>query len=141
VIALFWLGCMCGTPAPDAAPPVLRHYAGWRSLVRSAARGDVAACRVIARDLTMGEVAGDHHGAETVGAALGFLQVAEAAEDLPLGVERAAAGCRACHAENGVVAPAAPEETAHPDVAAVLAHEALWGVTPTVGATGTPGSP
>lgn len=99
---LLW-GCSCrDEPAPK--PENLPHYAQFAALVEAAAFGDVEGGRVVARDLTEGlPVALEGRaGASEVGAALGYVQVADDGADLALGLARAAEGCGLCHgAESG----------------------------------------
>ncbi|MEQ1570462.1 MAG: hypothetical protein ABMA64_32820 [Myxococcota bacterium] len=92
-------------PSEPATGPRSTHMTEWDALVSAAERGDVATAKVLARDLSMGEVAEDHPGAAQVGAALGFLQQADDALDLADGVDRARAGCVACHVAHGVPGP------------------------------------
>lgn len=103
MIALAWLACASEPAAPPgmAAP---RHAAGWDELVAAAERGDVSTAKVLARDLSLGDVPDDDPAASALGAALGFLQIAEDPEDLADGIARARAACVACHARRDVTA-------------------------------------
>ena len=94
----------CGTPGPPAPPPV-RHAANWSELVAAAQRGDVVTTKALAQDLDLGEVPDDDPAVGKVGAAMGFLQVAEDPEDLLDGVAKAREGCVDCHARSGLPAP------------------------------------
>ena len=95
-----WFLFACGSPTPEERPPQRpRHASEWDALLAAADRADLATVRVLARDFSMGDVAEDHPAAGELGAALGFLQLAEDAEDVALGVERANAACASCHAD------------------------------------------
>lgn len=149
----------CGTCTPERSiPPSTAHFSEWSPLVGAAVRGDRDAARVMARDLALGDVP-EGDGADAVGAALGFLQVANA-DELVDAVVEAGEGCASCHAQAGVLAPPAPSgphaRIANAAVARALAFDveadAGEGVRGTAEAalatctgchapTGTPGSP
>lgn len=98
--ALFALGCS-GQSTPIARAP--GHASEWASLVAASERGEVETVRILARDLTLGTVPDDHPSASQLGAALGFLQLAEPGDDLAPAVARARAACESCHAERGAI--------------------------------------
>ncbi|MBX2798472.1 MAG: hypothetical protein KTR31_12400 [Myxococcales bacterium] len=123
---LLWAGCSWGpTEEPPAPAPPPGHVAGWDALVRSVARGDVDTSQVHARDLTLGSVDDTHDSATSLGAALGFLQVAGDGEDLAMGLVQALQACGACHAARGVQPLSDPPAATHH---ATAAERAAWGV-------------
>jgi len=93
----------CGRTGPEAGVPGVEtlprpgHATEWRALVAAAERGDVATARTMARDLSLGDVPEDHPAAEELGAALGYLQIAEGPDDVREAVREAEAACEACH--------------------------------------------
>jgi hypothetical protein len=91
-----------GGEAPALPEP--HHASEWSALVAAAERGDVQTAQVLARDLTLAPVAEDHESAAALGAALGYLQVADEPADLPEAVAKARAACVACHEAHGVAA-------------------------------------
>lgn len=123
LLALLLAGCRCG-PAPSPPPAAPSHFGEWSRLVRAASMGDAATAKVVARDLVDNVPHDEAEGIERVGGSLGFLQLAEDAEELAEGVTHAATGCGACHGASGViprqVRPAADHEHA--------AGWAVWGL-------------
>jgi hypothetical protein len=103
-IALWLLACGGGAEERPMLPAPA-HASEWGALVAAAERGDVRTTRILARDLTLAPVAEDHDAAATLGAALGFLQVADDPEDLSDAVARARAACVACHTAHGLDLP------------------------------------
>jgi len=103
VLFLSLVGCRCGqTEAPKDLVPVTVHYAGWQGLSRGVVLGRIDEVRRDARDLTAGSetqtsAAGAAEALNRVSASLGFLQIARSAEDLSIGISRAATACGACH--------------------------------------------
>lgn len=123
-------GCKCDdTPAPAPTGPPALHYVGFDALVDRAAMGDREAAKVAATDLVGGEPArwdgeGGEDAAIGVGGALGFVSIAEDADELADGVASAARHCGACHEAARVV----PED-ARPDwTHATAARWATWGL-------------
>jgi hypothetical protein len=115
-------GCTCAdrvVPSDPEGPAP--HFAGWDRLTDAVARRDVDAARAEARDLTEGEAGGD----EIVGAALGFLQVADA-DELADGLAGAALACGACHVANDVQVPA-PAAWTHAQGARALTRGVVRG--------------
>jgi hypothetical protein len=104
VIAL-WMAACGWAPTPEG-PVAPAHAAGWSALVRAVERSDLAAARVLARDVSLGPVSADRVEADQLAAALGFLQVAEDPDDLTEGLARARAACDACH--RALAVPAGP---------------------------------
>jgi hypothetical protein len=103
---LAWVACRGGeAPVGVEGLPAPRHAGEWSALVAAAERGDLQTARVLARDLTIAPVPEDHESAAALGAALGYLQVADDPADLPDVVGRARAACVACHEAHGVVVP------------------------------------
>lgn len=109
----WWLlilgGCRCG--GDDALPsmPSASHFGSFDQLVAAAVRGDVVGAQFLAASLQAGDVPeplDDGGGAQAVGGALGFVQLAEDPVELAEGVAAAAVGCGRCHAAAGVVRPA-----------------------------------
>jgi hypothetical protein len=95
----------CATPSPPPAASPIRHAAGWDGLVAAADRGDLITAKALAQDLELGDVPDDDPAVGKLGAALGFVQVAEDREDLVDGVAKAREACADCHARNGIAAP------------------------------------
>lgn len=108
-VALAWLaGCRCGAEPPVTAMPPASHFGSFDQLVSATVRGDVEGARWLAASLQEGDAPAppdDGGGAQAVGGALGFLQLAEDADELAEGVAAAAVGCGACHAAAGVPRP------------------------------------
>ena len=110
---MLWLvlmvGCRCGSIEP--LPEVRQgssHFGRFHGLVNAALEGDVEGARWIAQTLQEGDVpdpADDGGGAEKVGGALGFVQMAEDGEEVLDGLAAAAVGCGQCHAAAGVEKP------------------------------------
>jgi hypothetical protein len=92
------LALSCATPSPDALPRP-GHATEWPALVAAAERGDVATVRIMARDLSLGDVADDHPAAAELGMALGYLQIADDPDEVRETVREASAACEACHRE------------------------------------------
>ncbi len=127
-LAILLIGCRCAEPPPEREL-VIPHYGEWDSLVRLSALGEVDAAKLIARDLTEGEAGawdgeGGADGAQAVGGALGFLQIASSAEDLADGLPIAASGCGTCHVGAGVQPRADRAAWGHETAAAW----AVWGL-------------
>lgn len=106
-------------------PPPPDHMGEWSALLRAVARGDEPTAQAMARDLSLGSVDGAHDGAATVGAGLGFVQVASGASELAMGVARAARGCASCHTARQVQAPPSPAP-GHSGALAVAGWAAVW---------------
>ncbi|HHO52171.1 MAG TPA: hypothetical protein ENK18_15170 [Deltaproteobacteria bacterium] len=125
---MIWLLLGCGgyDQPPDPPPPRIGHFSGWEGLLRATSRGDVQTARIQARDLSLGSIPEDREGAEVVGAALGFLQVATSPGELGVAVSRAAAGCVACHRERGALPPPVPAAE-HTTALSRAAWGAVWG--------------
>jgi hypothetical protein len=124
---VFVSGCRCGgrQEPPRLAPP--QHYREFDGLVRATWRGAVEDVQVIARDLTEGapaDVTGGEEAVAEVGGAVGYLQTVEVAEDVPLGLVRAAAGCGSCHGGQNVE----PIEERLPWTHETGAEWAVWGL-------------
>lgn len=119
-----WLGfaasCTCAS-TPPAPPPAPAHFGEWERLVERVVARDPDGARVVARDLTEGDVP----GSEALGGALGFLQVADA-DDLPDGLAAAAVACGACHRDIGL-GPPAPGAWSHDHAAHLLVGHAVHG--------------
>jgi hypothetical protein len=112
-----WLGCAGGTPAEVA--PAIPHFGEWPELWVAAAREDVGAIAVIARDLGSGEVEGPALAA--VGGALGMLVVAEDIDEARGALDALAVACAGCHRERPLPAVAAAHRTALLHVANAVA--------------------
>jgi hypothetical protein len=97
VIVLLWA---CGTPTQPASDDRPRHATEWDSLTKAAEQGDVQTVQMLARDFELGDVP-DHPSASQLGAALGFLQMAEDPEELKEGLAKAQEACEACHNAQG----------------------------------------
>ena len=91
----------CGASAPEPAPRPA-HASEWEALQSAAKRGDLATLRVLARDFSLGDVSDNDPSVDKLGAALGFLQVAEDPDDIDAALLRANAACAECHAARGV---------------------------------------
>ncbi|MEZ4241844.1 MAG: hypothetical protein R3F59_37985 [Myxococcota bacterium] len=102
---LVWMACRGAAPEPDPPLAATEHAAGWEELVAAAQRGDVPTTQVLARDFSLGDVDQDDPAAARLGAALGFLQVADDPADLPDAVAKAKAACVACHEAKQVAQP------------------------------------
>ena len=89
------LACRSSAPADSLPPP--GHVTEWPSLVAAAERGDLATVKVMARDVSLGAVPDDHPAAAELGAALGYLQIADDPADLLETMREAEAACEACH--------------------------------------------
>lgn len=99
---MFWLLAACGA-APTAPPlPVPGHADGWDALVAAVDRGDVPAARALARDLSLGAQDDGSPATTKVGGGLGYLQVADDAEEARDALAEVRAGCDACHAARGL---------------------------------------
>lgn len=131
LVVPFLLGvtaCRCSRPTAPELPAVAPHYGEWERLVGSAVRGDRIAVNTMARDLTVGAgLTGDESAAAEVGAALGFLQVADE-DGLVFGVVRAAAACGSCHAGQ----PPPPRPPFTDDTAAIWMVDGLVWNRPTL---------
>lgn len=102
ILLLTAWGCGASEPAP---PPRPEHAREWEALQSAAERGDVATLRVLARDFSLGDVSDNDPSVDKLGAALGFLQVAEDPDDIDAALLRANAACAECHATRGVAIP------------------------------------
>jgi hypothetical protein len=88
----------CGTsPSEPRADERPRHATEWDALTAAAQQGDAQTVQMLARDFELGEVKDDHPSASQLGAALGFLQMAEEPEEIGEGLAKAQAACDACH--------------------------------------------
>ncbi len=101
---MWWLACGRGT-APEVVPTP-GHADGWDALVAAVARGDVPNAKVLARDLSLGAEDDGSPPTTAVGGALGYLQVADDADEARDALAEARAACDACHAARGL--PPAP---------------------------------
>jgi hypothetical protein len=98
IIAVLGLAA-CRWGAPEPVPREREpHYEGFDVLVDLAAHGDRDAAQHAARELSGGSDA----DSEALGAALGFVQMAEDEGELADGVASAAAACGNCHRERGI---------------------------------------
>lgn len=94
-LALVAWGCAPDPAVEGPRPP--RHIEGWDALVRAADRGDVAAVRALAKDVSLGPVVVDRPEGDAFAGALGFLTIADDEQDVRDGLERARAACAGCH--------------------------------------------
>ena len=106
-VLLSWaLGCSVEPPRTEPASTP-GHFGAYREVVAGALDGDVQQTRRGARDLLADVKTMDDPLVVAVGGAAGFLLVAER-EELADGAVGLAKGCRSCHDDRGVVAPAPP---------------------------------
>lgn len=109
MLVLLWLlGCTCNDAESPVIAPRASHFGTFHGLVNAATQGDVESAKWIARSLQEGEVpdpADDGGGAEEVGGALGYIQIAEDPEEVIDGLAAAAIGCGKCHQAAGVQRP------------------------------------
>ena len=108
ILLALLVGCQCGGPSEPQAPPVPSHFGRFDALVSAAVAGDVQTAQFVARSLQEGDVAepaDDDGGAERVGGALGFVQIAEDSAEVIDGVASAAIGCGQCHTASKVQRP------------------------------------
>ena len=107
-VLLWMLGCTCNETEPPMIAPRASHFGTFHGLVNAATQGDVDGAKWIARSLQEGDVPeplDDGGGLEEVGGALGFIQIAEDAEEVVDGLATAAVGCGKCHVAAGVKKP------------------------------------
>jgi hypothetical protein len=97
-----WWWLACADPAPPPTLPVAGHADGWPALVAAVERGDLAAAKVLARDLGLGAHDDGSPATTKVGGGLGYLQVVDEAEDARDALSEVRAGCDACHAARGL---------------------------------------
>lgn len=121
---LLWLSCT-SAPSEPAPLPTPDHVGGWPLLIGAATKGNVRTAKTLARDLTLGPGIDEHDGAATMGAGLGFVQVAADGADIALGIGRAAAGCGVCHVARSVVAPPPPRPT-HANAGRLASWATVW---------------
>ena len=124
---LFLLGCRCGPVEAPVDAPSASHFGQFEALVDAAAKGDLPTAQFVARTLEEGEAGPLGDGADEVGGALGFVQIAEDTEELADGVGAAAAGCAGCHQQNGVTPPKL-EAWSHQTAGRRLARAVAFGV-------------
>lgn len=116
----------CGRAAP---PPTPSHGTGLTSLFEAVARGDAPAARQWAELDVEVDVIEDGGAAEALGAARGYLRLADGVDELADGATALAAACGRCHLAAAVPAPSAPEPT-HAELAAWVAYPLVWGTPP-----------
>ena len=102
-----WLAAWLGCAEPEPVALDRGHFDAYPALVAAVTAADVAGVRREARLLAADPTTEASDGGAAVGAAVGFLLVAEADElgDGLAAVERA---CAACHAARGVPATGTP---------------------------------
>ena len=94
---LSWFFLLSCAGAPEPTTVTLPHFGEWTTLLSRMAHDDVAAVRVVARDLGEGSV--DGAALALVGGALGMLQVAEDGDEQREALNVLVRGCAGCHAE------------------------------------------
>ncbi len=128
-VLLLLPGCRCNESPGVAVRQTLPHYAEFDGLVAASWRGKVDLARTAGRDLTEGaptEWEGGQDAAAKVGAALGFLQMAESTDEVADAVAAASLGCGKCHMAAGVGSPAPPPPWTHEHAAEHVVYGLVW---------------
>jgi hypothetical protein len=98
---MWWTFLACGRAPTPELPPTPRHGDGWAALAAAVERGDVAAAKALARDVSLGPLDDGSAPTTALGGALGYLQVVDDAEEARDAFAEARGACDDCHAARG----------------------------------------
>lgn len=118
--------CRC---TPETVPQPT-HVPGYAPLVDAVIRDDGPAIEQWGDNLLGSDEDDDGGASMTIGAALGFLHVASAADERALALVSLSRGCGECHAARGVSAPARPSASDHAAGAQWALYPLVWSGEP-----------